>query len=766
MMRTERLWANGAIFMRASALWARLRRPLLMAGMLFLMMHASLIPGHAPLAAALFAAALAANENLGALAAGCILGALRIPVRGSALLPAIACACILAGELLFSTLRALKKTQVQLRISILAGFGVLLPALVFAGGELLASMQALACAALAAASAPFFLSALNLHKERRWYLAEERAGTILMAGGALCGLYALLPPAAEIAAGLIVMLLPSAATGVFCGIFLLLGGAPPLKLASLAVCALAAGQTLLPDRKFRALAACACGVLARFLFGPDVLSWYALPAACAAWLLLPDSYIEGIRRFLLPEAAAADPDRIAQALSAETQRRLRALGDAFGDMAEVCTEPSEVMGEQELICAMRERLCSGCAEYASCWAGSENRAARFLCGLIGDAIDLADAPPGHRVLFSDGEIPPDVLRMCRRGRMIPDRLGFLLRDFVEKRRAEIKRSANDRILSVHFLQAREILYSLAQRQAMPMHFHGAKIDRVRAALDSAGLGDLTISVRGAQEIALARRGNVWSRAEILRAGSELSRAFGGRYIPERMGPAVRFTRHPRLGMQAGVTCQSGMPGAACGDSHILRMLGGERMMALICDGMGMGEAAARESCEAAQLLWRFLNAEISRPLAIETVNRQLLMRSGEEMFATVDLCLIDLNSGVAEFTKLGASRTIILRGGETLSVDGGYLPLGILEDVQPSVTRLRLRPGDLIIMGSDGVMEAGDGRMIERLARAGSGQDPQQLSEQLVREAALRRAHGRADDMSCICLRIERAGEEKRAANA
>ena len=259
MMRTERLWANGAIFMRASALWARLRRPLLMAGMLFLMMHASLIPGHAPLAAALFAAALAAGENLGALAAGCILGALRIPVRGSALLPAIACACILAGELLFSTLRALKKTQAQLRISILAGFGVLLPALAFAGGELLASMQALACAALAAASAPFFLSALNLHKERRWYLAEERAGPILIAGGALCGLYALLPPAAEIAAGLIVMLLPSAGTGVFCGIFLLLGGAPPLKLASLAVCALAAGQTLLPDRKFRALAACACG---------------------------------------------------------------------------------------------------------------------------------------------------------------------------------------------------------------------------------------------------------------------------------------------------------------------------------------------------------------------------------------------------------------------------------------------------------------------------------------------------------------------------
>ena len=126
------------------------------------------------------------------------------------------------------------------------------------------------------------------------------------------------------------------------------------------------------------------------------------------------------------------------------------------------------------------------------------------------------------------------------------------------------------------------------------------------------------------------------------------------------------------------------------------------------------------------------------------------------MFATVDLCLIDLNSGVAEFTKMAASRSIILRGGEVMCIDGGHLPLGVIEGVQPGMTRVRLRPGDMVVMGSDGVMEAGDGRMIERIVQEAAGMDAQQLAEQIVREAGLHRAHGRMDDMSCVCMSVGR----------
>ena len=52
-----------------------------------------------------------------------------------------------------------------------------------------------------------------------------------------------------------------------------------------------------------------------------------------------------------------------------------------------------------------------------------------------------------------------------------------------------------------------------------------------------------------------------------------------------------------------------------------------------------------------------------------------------------DMLLIDLARGRAEFTKLSASRSYILRGGRVLTVEGGKLPLGILEKIKGRKTQ-------------------------------------------------------------------------------
>ena len=196
---------------------------------------------------------------------------------------------------------------------------------------------------------------------------------------------------------------------------------------------------------------------------------------------------------------------------------------------------------------------------------------------------------------------------------------------------------------------------------------------------------------------------------------------------------------------------------------MMKMIGG-RLAVMLSDGMGSGDAAANESGETLRLLAGFLDAGISRPLALETVNQQMLMRTGDDIFATVDLCMIDLSSGVAEFSKLAACRTLILRDGELLRIEGGRLPLGILERVQSDVKRVRLKDGDVIVMGSDGVMELGDGLMIDRIARLSANLPPQQLAEKLVHEAAIRRSRGRCDDMTCICVKIEDLRQKKNSA--
>ena len=741
------------------ALVRRAVRPTALMGAMFLLMRAELLMRIAPLAAALLAAGLAAGENPAVLVAGCLLGALRLPLGDSALLSAICCAAVLAGELLCSLIPAAKRGAPETRASLVAGLGVLLVSLVWAGGDALDSLRALACAALAATAAPFLLPALQVRKNRRHLMLQERVGALLLACACIAGLQRTLPAAAEAAAALGVLIAPGlgAAAGVLGGAALALGGASPLKLGGLALGALVAGWRGFEKRWQRALAMCAASLVYRLAVGAGAPEPQWALAAALIYLMMPESVLKRAAVFTSPpHSEAREPDRIAREVTAQSRRRLRALGDAFGDMAEGCAAPTDVPGEQELICEMRERLCGGCPGYGDCWNGEDNHAVRFLCQLITEALDRVDAPPGMRVLFSDGEIPPDVLRICRRGRMIPDRLGLLLRDFAEKRRSEIKRCATDQLLSAQLAQAREILYDLADRQAAPVSFRGRRLEQLNAALDSAGLADCEAAAIGLDgaEVRLSREGGGWSREEVQRASRALGRAFGGGFAPEIQGDALLFAQRPKYAVETGVRCQSGVAGQVNGDSHLLRPLGRSKMVLMLSDGMGSGEAAAQESAETLRLLWRFLYAGISFPLALETVNQQMLMRSGEDMFATVDLCAVDLNTGVAEFSKLAASRSLILRGNEILHVESGRLPLGILERVQPAVTRVRLRPGDVIVMGSDGVMEAGDGLMIDRLARLSAGCAPEVLAERLVREAALRRGRGRIDDLTCICARI------------
>ena len=194
------------------------------------------------------------------------------------------------------------------------------------------------------------------------------------------------------------------------------------------------------------------------------------------------------------------------------------------------------------------------------------------------------------------------------------------------------------------------------------------------------------------------------------------------------------------------------PGLPCGDTHLLRRLPDGRLLALICDGMGAGAAAREESERAVRLLWRFLSARVEPEAAMAAANALLIRRGAGDMFATVDLCLIDERSARARFWKLAASRSLVAREGKPLVVEGGRLPLGVIEGVEPACEEVELREGDVIVMGSDGAMDSGEGAVERALAREWS-LPPERLSEELLR-AAEAACEGRRDDMTVLCVRI------------
>jgi stage II sporulation protein E len=145
----------------------------------------------------------------------------------------------------------------------------------------------------------------------------------------------------------------------------------------------------------------------------------------------------------------------------------------------------------------------------------------------------------------------------------------------------------------------------------------------------------------------------------------------------------------------------------CGDSMRCFSDGQDHFFALLCDGMGSGEAAAVTSACSVLLLERMLRAGVGMDTALSLLNRYLLSRTGgmAEISSTVDLLSLNLFTGRARLVKSGAADTLILRNGQIFTISSRTLPLGILSGVDMQVIPFFPQAGDMIVMMSDGIMD-------------------------------------------------------------
>lgn len=140
-----------------------------------------------------------------------------------------------------------------------------------------------------------------------------------------------------------------------------------------------------------------------------------------------------------------------------------------------------------------------------------------------------------------------------------------------------------------------------------------------------------------------------------------------------------------------------------GDRCVMRYLSDGKFAVALSDGMGTGRRAARDSNATVRLLGDFLEAGFDKTIAVKFINSIMVMKSAEEAFATVDMCIIDLFSGNAEFIKNGAEPCYIKRGYDIETVRSASLPIGVVQDIQVETFAHRLSHGDMVVMMSDGI---------------------------------------------------------------
>ncbi len=164
-----------------------------------------------------------------------------------------------------------------------------------------------------------------------------------------------------------------------------------------------------------------------------------------------------------------------------------------------------------------------------------------------------------------------------------------------------------------------------------------------------------------------------------------------------------------------------------GDFYDFFMIDEDHLGLVVADVSGKGIPAALFMMIAKILISISLKSTLSPAKALDIVNKLLCENNKEQMFVTVWLAIVDLNTGLVTYANAGHENPLLYQNGKwsyILTKHG--LVLSALEDVNYSEHTLQLQEGDWLFQYSDGIPEAankdnelfGDERLLESCRQA------------------------------------------------
>ena len=177
--------------------------------------------------------------------------------------------------------------------------------------------------------------------------------------------------------------------------------------------------------------------------------------------------------------------------------------------------------------------------------------------------------------------------------------------------------------------------------------------------------------------------------------------------------------------------------------------------------MRNGLRAREESMETLRLLKQILQTGISEQVAIKSINSILSLRTTDEIFATLDLAIINLHDATLRSLKIGSSPSFIKRGREVIQIASNNLPIGIIEHVELETVTEQLQAGDLLIMMSDGIFEGpkhviNNDLWLHRKIKDMKTDDPQEIADLLLEEVIRSEMGVIRDDMTVVVAKVKR----------
>ncbi len=449
-----------------------------------------------------------------------------------------------------------------------------------------------------------------------------------------------------------------------------------------------------------------------------------------------------------------------------TAGRLNEMARSLGLLAKSCADRMDEekgLSKDDALAAMQMSAAMVCGECSRCnlYTDSQKEDSYYLYYLL-----RAFEQKGH---VSDEDMPRLFLETCRRREEYMNQLNRNLG------RATMNLEWKNRFLEsrdtvmVQFRELSVILEEFAHQMEQATDVTAQKEEAVRRLFrlhhitvenmllleyeNSRREAYLTVRTAGAKCVTAREAAQLFGQA----VGSR------GWYAPAdtrtlitRQTGTIRFAELGDYRMMYGVARIPKEGEDISGDNYTYSGNLPSQVVMSLSDGMGSGETASEESQKVVELTGQLLETGFSAKAALKMVNTILMLTGVEQHPATLDLCCVDLHTGVLEAMKLGAVATFVLSQGHVDVLEAGEVPAGVVMQVEPVLLSKKLWDGDRIVMVTDGVLDACPGEdkeaSLKEYIEGMPLKSPQDMAERILRFAC--QGGAARDDMTVLAAGI------------
>jgi len=440
-----------------------------------------------------------------------------------------------------------------------------------------------------------------------------------------------------------------------------------------------------------------------------------------------------------------------------------ALSKSFSQ-AEVLSDEEESVREMDFFMSnVTEKTCQTCFKKEQCWAKNFNTTYAYLEEVI------------HEMDQNNGNVSLRLSRewdkYCSRSKKVYDTISQELTYFQANQKLKKQVKESRKLVAEQLLGVSEVMENFAKEIQRERENHYKQEEQIIEALQGFGIHIEQVEIYSLEpgnidiEMSLPFY-NTHGECEKIIAPM-LSDILGETIVVKHENAEFAddfchavFRSSKAYRIETGIAHAAKDGGLISGDSFSTIELGAGKFAIAISDGMGNGERAHYESKETLQLLQKILQSGIDEKVAIKSINSILSLRTTDEIFATLDLAIIDLKNAAANFLKIGSTPSFIKRGKKVIKIQASNLPMGILQEFEVDVVSEQLKAGDLLIMMSDGVFEGPKhvenyDLWMKRKILELETDDPQEIADLIMEDVIRSRSGMIPDDMTVTVAKIK-----------